>query len=333
MIIGNICFYGHVFGQSGVQGFYGEPGEHKIQRIFRLLWGFTFFGIIFVAKTVTLCAKVFPISSNTELKGYKVKRWFPKSIWVSFHSFLKGYMLNTACLPNLGLERHLWYGKWQERKNPFQISISLMSNTLQGKIAEVRQICLLLLQYLPLSKHKYALQLNESCSNLGRDQKQDPSETIAVLEEFRRMIPELVIIVKYDLTVTPETIVAVKPYCSAFCIGNSLGFGKLMSGEWWKKYFPNGSPLAKYFGEKFPGALSGIPLFELLMQWLIKMERKDDSVVIIAGDGVFRKKDIERLSLIKIVHGVALGSVANLRPWRMHSLITYGNKIFRKRNL
>ena len=207
----------------------------------------------------------------------------------------------------------------------------LMATTFKEKIVEIRSLCRIIRQEIP--EHvPFAIQLNDSCPNTGHENKQDSTESIEIFKVFREELPGVVLIPKYDLLIEPETIVALKPYCDAFCIANTLAFGKKADEVNWKKLFKGGvSPLLKYFGGRFSGGLSGAPLFPLLTDWLQRMEAVDPTVTIIAGGGIMKKKDILRLSQFKIVHGVALGSVAILRPWRLQGLIQYGNKIFSNR--
>ncbi len=335
MIIKNLDFGNFVFGQSGVQGFFGETDEYRHHRLCQFLFkGFSFRNMVFVAKTITLKPRVYPNSSNTELRdGYKVKKFLPRSIWVRPRSFFKGYLLNAVGLANPGAEVMFSLRKWQNRGDIFQISFMPVEKTVEGKIFETEEFCKILLENSYLKNtFTYALQVNSSCPNTGHDEKQDPSEIIEVLSVFRRMIPDLVLIPKLNLLFDQKTVVAIKPYCDAFSITNTLEFGKGESRAWWKRLFPKEkSPLLKYFSGRFSGGLSGAPLFPLLLSWLKKMEKIDDSIIIIAGGGIMRKKDILKLSEFKVVHGVALGSVATLRPWRLQSLIKYGNKIFQER--
>jgi dihydroorotate dehydrogenase len=334
MKLKNLNFNGFVFGQSGAQGVFNEKDEYPHEKFYRLIPGYSFDGITFVAKTITLNEKIYPESSNTELReGYKLKRMFPKSIWFSLKSILKGYLLNAMGIPNPGAVKMFSYGKWQERNDAFQISVALDSETMEGKIIEARQLCNIIKKEMPFSfYHSYAIQINLSCPSAGHNQKQDPTETIAILSIFKEMLPEVPLIPKFNLLVEPETIVALKPYCDAFCISNTLAFGKKGEEINWGELFKDGkSPLLKHFGGKFAGGLSGAPLFPLLIKWLEKMEAYNSSVKIIAGGGILCKKDIFKLSQFKIVRGIALGSVKILRPWRMQSLINYGNKIFSQR--
>jgi len=335
MKIKKLDFKHFVFGQAGVQGFFGELDEHRHHRWFNLIPGFSFKNMVFVAKTITIDPRIYPSSSNTELRdGYKVKRFFPKSIWVSIKSFFNGYMLNAVGLANLGATQMFSYGKWQQRKEPFLLSFMPVGKTLEEKIEEAKKFCEIVLTCYWDLEINFALQVNFSCPNTGHDQKQDPSEIIAILKVIREKIPELILIPKFNLLIEPETISILKFYCDAFCLTNTIGFGEMEDSVDWKKLFPNEkSPLTKHFGGKFKGGLSGKPLFPLLVKWIDKMQKYDNTVIIIAGGGIMQKRDILKLSQFKIIHGVALGSVATIRPWRLQSLIKYGNEIFERRGL
>jgi len=241
-------------------------------------------------------------------------------------------MLNAIGLANLGAKEMFAYNKWQQRKEPFILSFMPIEKTLEEKIKETSNFCDVILTYYKNLKINFALQINFSCPNTGYNQKQDPSEIITILKIIREKIPELILIPKFNLLIEPETISTIKFYCDAFCLTNAISFGEMENNLDWRKLFLKGkSPLTKYFGEKFKGGLSGKPLFPLLVDWLEKMQKYDDSVIIIAGGGIMKKEDILKLSQFKIVHGVALGLVATIRPWRIQSLIKYGNKIFKKR--
>jgi len=239
-------------------------------------------------------------------------------------------MLNAVGLANPGLERILDYNKWQERRDVFQISIMLMESTLEAKISEARAICALLQKKMPFGeKHRYAIQLNCSCPNTGHEQKQDAEDLKKILKVFKTELPDVPLIPKFDLLVEPATIVSLKRYCDAFCIANTVPFGKKEGQVAWRRLFKKGrSPLLKHFNGKFSGGLSGAPLFPVLRTWLDVMNITDGSVVIIAGGGIMTRGDIHQLMQFHIVHGVALGSVAILRPWRLARLIHFGNLAF-----
>ena len=329
--------FNSVWGQSGILGFFGKGDEYPHHKIYKLLFGlfgFSFRGMTFVAKTITLEPRIYPENSNTELRdGYRLKQWFPSSIWVSVKSFIKGYVLNAVGLANPGTSAMFAYGKWQERKVPFQLSVMPMAGSVEEKVREMEEFCAIVESQMVFHRfyHPYGIQVNFSCPNTGHDQKQDPSEIIAILKVFQEKLPQVPIIPKFDLLIDQEVIVQLKPYFDAFMIGNTLPFGKKMNSSWWKNLFPNGSPLLKHFGGKFSGGLSGKPLFPILVGWLQKMEELDPTVTIVAGGGITTKADITTLSEFQCVKAVALGSVAITRPWRMQGLINHGNKIFSQR--
>lgn len=325
--------FSYAWGQSGVQGFFGEGDEYPHHKIYKLLFGligFSFKGSTFVAKTITQEPRIYPENSNTELTdGYKLKRWFPKSIWVDL---LGAKVVNAVGLANPGAEYMLKLFKWQNRSGNFQISFMPMSSTLTEKLEEVDDFCRLLQKYMnPIvwnNAQSFGIQVNYSCPNTGHNTKQDPDEIIQILKVFRSYFPTTPLIPKFDLLFEPETIIAIKPYCDAFLIGNTLPFDKKKSQSWWQNLFPTGSPLKKYFKGKFLGGLSGKPLFPILLEWVQKMEQADSTVTIIAGGGIMTKSDIDKLSQYQCVKGIALGSVAIVRPWRLQGLIKHANNIF-----
>lgn len=340
MKLRKVDFRTYVFGQSGVQGFFGEGDEYRHHTFLKYIPGFSFINMGFVAKTMTMKPRIYPEASNTELRdGYKIKDFFPSSIWWNIRSVWKGYLLNAVGLANPGAEALLGYCKWQNRGGPFQLSFMPMESSPEGKFREAAALAVELNRRMPFHQegntygHIYGIQVNVSCPNTGHGNKQDTYDTIVVLQELRKCLPGAPLILKFDLLVEPETIVALKPYCDAFMISNTLAFGKKSEHVNWKKLFRGGvSPLLKHFQGRFSGGLSGAPLFPLLIEWLKRMQSYDSTVVIIAGGGIMKKADIAKLAQFKIVHAVALGSVAILRPWRVQGLINYGNKIFSQRN-
>jgi len=336
MKIGNLLFPGYVCGQSGIQGYFGEGDEYPHHAFYKYIPGFNFKGISFVTKTATLPARIYPENSNTKLVDtYKVAEFCPPSIWWSIKSLWKGYMLNAVGLAGPGLAVLLGYGKWQQRNEPLQISVMLMEKGLEDRLAEAGAICRMILKNMD-PRVRYALQINFSCPNTGHEQSKDVEGIIPILELCRKILPGVPLIPKFDLLVEPETISRLKPYCDAFCVANTIPFGKKESAQWWCRLFRDGrSPLVQqlspYVKGTFEGGLSGAPLFPVLVKWLEEMEKHDSSVSIIAGGGIMKKKDIKRLSEFRIVRGVALGSVAIMRPWRLQGLIRYGNQIFSER--
>jgi dihydroorotate dehydrogenase len=331
MKLKNINF-GYVLGQSGIQGFFGEGDEyphHKVLTALFGLFGFSFKGMTFVAKTTSLEPRIYPEKSQTALVGYKLKQWFPRSIWFSLKSIIQGYVLNAMGIPSPGAVYLLALkSKYQKRNEPFQLSFMPMETSLQGKIKEVKDFCNHLLYYLPPEKHLYGVQMNVSCPNTGHAQTEALEEWIALAKIFTVLMSNTPLIFKLDLTIDQKVVSELQKYCDAICIGNTLAFGKLPKQVDWKNLFKNGSPLSKIFGNNFQGGLSGKPLFPVLVDWLQRMDELDPSITIIAGGGIMTKDDITTLHEFKCVKAVALGSVAITRPWRMQSLINHGNTVF-----
>ncbi len=247
MKLKKLDFESYVFDQSGAEGFFGEGDEYPHHKIYKHIRGFSFEGISFVAKTVTLKPRLYSKTpsletANTKLRDeYKMAEFFPKSIWWSPWSLLKGYFVNAVGMPNPGLSRMLDFNKWQRRKDVFQISISLMEQTATARIAEAEKVCDLFNEKIPYGKrHQYAIQLNESCPNTGHDQVQGVERIIQTLEVFRKRLPNVLIIVKFDPLISADTVVALKNHCDAFCIGNTIMVGREDAPFSWKKFFKGG---------------------------------------------------------------------------------------------
>lgn len=328
----------YVWGQSGIQGFFGEGDEYPHHKLYKFLfgwWGWSFTGMTFVAKTTSWEPRIYPEVSNTALKdGYKLKQWFPASIWWTFFSIISGYLLNAMGIPTPGAMYLFYLNKWQKREDSFQLSFMAMKSTLEEKLEEVKEYAMLLSKKLPRESHKYGIQINFSCPNTGHEQSMAAlKDWKVIIDCFRFYLSEVPIICKLDLTVEPEIVSRLHPYCDGIVIGNTIPFQKIAKFVRWGKYFPgHKSPLAKKFGDNFKGGLSGKPLFPVLVHWLERMEKYDPTVTIIAGGGIMKKKDIDRLAEFRCVKAIALGSVAITRPWRMKALIEHGNKIFQSKN-
>jgi hypothetical protein len=207
MKLKNINF-GYVLGQSGIQGFFGEGDEYPHHRILKFIFGFSFSGMTFVAKTTSLYHRTFPEKSQTALvDGYKLKEWLPKSIWISAKSIINGYVLNAMGIPSPGTIFLISLNKWQKRTEPFQISFMPMESTLQGKIAEVKQFCEWMLYHLPPQKHHYGVQMNVSCPNTGHAQTEALEEWIALAKVFKILMPDTPLIFKLDILRRADKIV------------------------------------------------------------------------------------------------------------------------------
>ncbi len=99
--------FGSVVGASGLQGFFGEGYPHH--KKFKWLPGFSFDGMGFVAKTVTIV----PRKGNMPLEsdGMTPKEAKPDCMrW----NFSKGAFLNAVGLSNLGAEYYFNQYRWQK---------------------------------------------------------------------------------------------------------------------------------------------------------------------------------------------------------------------------
>ncbi len=319
------------YGQSGVQGFFGVTKlfEYPYQKIYQYIPGYDFSGCTFVSKTVTLHQRL----GNTELHGFKIKHWLPKSIYVSWRGFLKGYMLNAVGLSNPGLISMLQEKIWQQRNNFFHFSLQLETGS-EEKLREdlkreIRQITDHLSSWL---KHcNYALQLNESCPNTGHAMDTGIESIKYKLSLFREYMPDLKIWIKFNALISPKVLAELQPHCAGFVVSNTIPFDEAPDRSDWKKLFAKGSPLPKRLGDpKILGGLSGLPVYPILIDFLkdVQQNYAEHNLQIIAGGGVFKKRQIEELATFKEVVGVSPGCVVVLRPMRVQSLIKHINKIF-----
>lgn len=329
----------YVYGQSGVNGFFGKIFlfEYLYQLFYFFIPMYSFKKSVFVGKTVTLNERIYPEKGNTELRGgYKIKRFFPKSIWISWKSFWRGYMLNAVGLNNEGLAKTLSRGKWQKRKEFFHISIQLEKVTQEEIKEEIISICKLL--NAQDWQSSYGAQINESCPNTGHGIKQEDLDLLCFkLDMFRIYLPGKEIWVKFNALVHEDVLIFLKGRCAGFIISNAIPFGEAPQLIDWDELFPEGSPIHKRLGndqqgKPILGGLSGMPVFPFLIDCLRRISVKDPTLNIIAGGGILKKWQIDELAKFRIVQGIALGCVALLRPWRLKNLIRHGNKIFKIKN-
>jgi dihydroorotate dehydrogenase len=125
--------------------------------------------------------------------------------------------------------------------------------------------------YLSSFKGKVALQVNFSCPNVGHDQIGLLKEVAEILNILSRL--NIPLVPKFNVLLSADSMSTIMKHeaCDAICISNTLPFGERPDMVDWKRFFPNGSPLAKHkYGN---GGLSGKPLFPLLMEWLTEAEK------------------------------------------------------------
>lgn len=304
--------FGNVLGASGVQGFFGEGyWFHKIWRPFGLNFG----GMTFVAKTATFP----PHEGNMPLKkDYTPRDMFPKCVKIKPW---RGATLNAISLSNPGLEALLKTGKWQERTEPFFISITSLADTLRKRQEEFRAIVGMIAFFKDGFRAPFGLQINLSCPNAGHNPCELIGESAKVLEIVGALgVP---IMPKYSVASAPiQAILELdnNPDCHAICVSNAIPFG-WPEINWQKAWGSDKSPLAKLGG----GGLSGKVLRPLVCDWIKRLRNAGFTKPINGGGGIMRPNDVEHYRDAG-ASSVFIGSVA-MYPWRVKKIIGRANSL------
>jgi dihydroorotate dehydrogenase len=312
--------FGPILGASGVQGFFGEGyWHHKILKEF----GLEFTGCTFVAKTTPLHAR----GGNMPLKKGSItpRELFPKCVKVYFR---KGIMLNAVGLSSPGAEFLFETERWQERTKPFLISFMAVGKTPEERIAEATGFAKLFKHYLPGFRARVGLQINKTCPNvkLNLDCPADEIVDEALLE--LKIFAELGVPLmdKFSVLTDPRAVTRIceSPDCDAVCVSNTIPWGKFPELINWEKMFGSDiSPLAEFGG----GGLSGKPLLPLVNEWIRSARMIGMRKPINAGGGIFSPDDVDLLYHAG-ASSVFVGSVANLRPWRVPGIIERAHQLF-----
>ena len=320
--------FGSILDASGAEGFFGEGYRHH-----KLLgpFGPNFLGCTFVAKTTTLeyCKGNMPMREDgitpVELRPRCILPNFRHgNIRLSARMFRDCYMLNAVGLSGPGADALFRDGRWQARTTPFFLSFMAIAKTAEERAEELKRFVRLFASYLPQFHAPVGLQVNKSCPNRGLNL--DP-----LVDEARN---DLVITAPLDVPVmfkfnvlTPIPAVkaiAESPGCDALCISNTIGFDKAPDKIDWKKLFGSDvSPLAEFGG----GGLSGRPLRNLALTWLNDARNAGIAVPINAGGGILDTDDVQ-LFRDYGASSAFVGSVANLRPLRVQSIIKTAKRLF-----
>jgi len=309
-------YFGPIFDASGAEGFFGEGYAHH--KFFRLL-GLTFDGCAFVAKTTTLNAR----AGNMPMKkdGITPKERKPKCIKIYFR---KAMMLNAVALSGPGAKALFEINRWQKRTMPFFLSFMSVENTAEARTAELEKFVDLFANYLPDFLAPVGLQINYSCPNVGLN----PNELI---DEVKTGISiasalDIPLMPKFNVLAPVKAVkeISEKLYCDAICISNTIPWGKLPERINWKKLFGfDISPLAKFGG----GGLSGRPLFPLVVEWITEARKIGIKKPINAGGGILCANDVDTLHNAG-ASSIFIGSVVNLRPWRVKKIIDQAYEVF-----
>jgi dihydroorotate dehydrogenase (NAD+) catalytic subunit len=312
MKLRNIDF-GNVLGASGVQGFFGEGyWFHKMWSLF----GLDFTNMTFVAKTTTLN----PCKGNMPLtRHYTPRNMFPGCVKVRP---FRGVMLNSVGLSNPGISTLLGTGKWQERTEPFLLSVMSLAETPEKRLEELRIMVGVIGSVKDSFSAPFGLQINLSCPNTGHNPNELIGESVRVLE----MATSLGVPVMPRYSIASAPIQAIwelndHPDCDAICVSNTLPFG-WQSVDWQNVWGSDTSPLAKLGG----GGLSGKTLRPFVCEWITRLRDAGFTKPINGGGGILCPQDVNSYHDAG-ASSIFLGSVAVLRPWRVKAIINQANSL------
>jgi len=292
--------FGKVFVTSGGLGIDGKG--YWYDKLLELIPGYSFKNTTFIAKTVTIDARDgnLPLDENLQ----PISR-FPKCVkFYPFHSA----MMNAVGISNPGLAKILEMGIWQERTDPFLISIMPVKSRLKGRLRELRKMVKLIEKHSSEFKAVYGIQLNISCPNVGKNLNDYMKETIAYLEllqNFRYLD------IKVNVLFPPESLANLSTLCSIVTCSNSIPFGAFPDKINWDNY----RGLEEFGG----GGLSGKPLLPFVTDW-IKRARTITDLPIKACGGIISAGDVTKVYEAG-ANAIELGSVKVLRPWRVKSIV------------
>ena len=305
--------FGNVLGASGVQGFFGEGyWFHNLWKPF----GLDLASMTFVAKTTTLI----PREGNMPLtRNYTPRNPFPGCVKVKLG---RGAMLNSVGLSNPGIGALLGTGKWQERTEPFLLSIMSLAKTPEQRLEELRLMVEAIMFCKDSFSAPFGLQINLSCPNTGHDPRELIGESAKVLEIASTLgVP---VMPKYSIASAPiEAVMQLNdnPNCDAICVSNTLPFG-WEGVDWQKVWGSETSPLAKLGG----GGLSGKALRPLVCEWIRRLREAGFTKPINGGGGILSSEDVDAYHTAG-ASSIFLGTAAVVRPWRVRKIIRRANSL------
>ena len=324
--------FGTVIGASGIQGFFGEG--YPYHKWFKFIPGFSFEGMTFCAKTVTVHPRKgnMPLSPKDKITPLE---FMPASIAVSP---LTKSAVNAVGLANPGIDYILSTGKWQTMNDrPFMISYMPVADGTD-QIAETMNFMYRLMDQ-KINRKGVGLQLNISCPNTGHGTNNTNIEHIHKLLDILSEL-QIPIIPKINALVSVEDAIEISkhPTCDAICVSNTIPWNDLPFEKQIALFDSIESPLEKYWSKKYngnpiftipkqSGGVSGAYLFPLVRNWVIKARMKGFDKPILAGGGIMSKNDVHALFLAG-ANAISPGSVVFLRPWRLQGIINTGREYF-----
>lgn len=323
--------FGNVFNVSGARNFFGPNkvgGDWRQHRPLKLIHGYSWEGSAFISKTTPLKPRIGNMDLRQDLQPVE---FFPSCIYIDY---FKAIALNNVSLSSPGAEALLSYGFWQKMTEPFFISFMAIAETPEARLEETMAFCVLLKRNLAGFKAKFGLEINISCPNAGHKPEALIKEAVSTLKVVKSILPDTPLVLKINALTNPRDVkrITEQGYCDALAISNTIPW--LQNAAWtkrpsmqidWLKLFGDTiSPLKlRGFGN---GGLSGWPLLNLVVEWVMVARQINITLPIKAEGGIQKKEDIRRL-VIAGANAIGLGSVSFLRPHRLGGLIKYGNSI------
>ncbi|OGG63612.1 hypothetical protein A3D66_00520 [Candidatus Kaiserbacteria bacterium RIFCSPHIGHO2_02_FULL_50_9] len=317
--------FGPCLDAAGVRGFFGEGWWFHHLPLARFVFNFT--GSTRVAKTATLL----PHRGNMPLRGkekrYGPRELFPRCIWWSWS---RGIALNAVGLSGPGTQELFAQGLLADEKAPFMISVMPVSYSQKERLEEFQKFCVLLEHELRKARLPIGLQINLSCPNTKLDPHELAREATLFLDEASRL--NIPLVVKINILVPPEAAQSIARHraCDALCFSNTIPFGELPEAIPWKRWFPEGSPLARREASFGGGGLSGSPLLPLVAEYLRQLRTLGIEKPLNVGGGILSRRDVDTLvqaGLHRGIDSIFIGSVAMLRPWNIRSVIRRAHQL------
>lgn len=299
MLLNNIEFP-NVFNSSGARGFYGEGWPfHYLLRPF----GLDYRGSGLITKTVTADPTF----------GHLKSKFFPDCIKVYPR---KKCILNAVGLTNPGVEKFLERADQLPQKSIISLGFSGDKPYLQQLQEIGKWFRKAYLEGKLPENFQFAIELNWQCPNSTK-LPIDPDSIQRALEvldwNFLPQIPPILLKVGENFPLW--SLMKLEPTLAGVSILNSLPWGH-PAINWEKLFGTFVSPLLEYGG----GALSGEPLFPLMLSYLLDLRQEGWKKPVIVGGGILTPLDL-KIALGYGASAISLGGVSLLRPYRVHSLI------------
>ncbi|MBU1291998.1 hypothetical protein KKH07_00705 [Patescibacteria group bacterium] len=338
MELKNIDF-GNVFVSAGTLNFFGQGWPYH--RVYKWLFkkGFDFSGATFISKTTTFSPRqgnmpirrdCQPIVKVSGAKVYKATKEALRLRFLEMQSLfapdcikvdlLKGIAFNSVGLSGPGVINLLNRDIWQNMSVPFMVSFMSLGNVLKEKLNETKLFTELMMEALSEFKSPFGIQVNVLCPNTGHPTKGMIKDSLAILGVISKLgIPvDLKIGVSdaYEAGIDFIKEIERSGLCDCLTCSNAIPYGKMEDQINWKKICGNKSPLEDFGG----GALSGKPLFPIVLNWLRKVRWAGVKMPIKVGGGIL-SSDNARVMFLNGANAIELGVVSILRPWRVKSII------------